>query len=579
MARIYTLRVEVALIHPPIWRGVEVPSITSLATLHLILQRLLGWDNSALYEFECAGERFGAIDYDTLGRDDPRAYDVRDVRLSRLLGESRRKMRYIYDPMGEAWEHDLTLIAAGTPEEGVRYPRCVGGERSGPLRGVGGVIGYQELLRRWRERRERPADALWPAHFDPEYFRADDVWLESFEQLSSLADASAGFHTIDLWSFAKPPEQAQPSDAQLEFERQIAERLAPPARPAPPEFAGVQELVSVGEQRLRAVDDMSEVALDLLSFVEETASGLGKLSNLHTRQLAVDALRQIPGLIPVPEPEPEPEPKVAPAQLFRPSAGDPEPEKEVPEVHVGDGAEDLGALENASVESDESADEPSTEGEKQSDAEVASDAVAEESLEDSSAPEQGALQAEESAVEASEQPPEAATSEQVIEEPEALATLEPEREAEATVEVLFDEDGLKGVPSVLSLARALSRLPVAWLDTIARTLAIEAPAPRREEREAQIIAELSGLEEVDEMIDTLDTGALDLLEAMLADLVVIPASELLAGDVCGPDLRFDGEGSVGALRRVGVLFASKRAGEVVFWVPDELRQLLGIALD
>ncbi|MEC9400530.1 MAG: plasmid pRiA4b ORF-3 family protein, partial [Myxococcota bacterium] len=303
MARIYTLRVEVALIHPPIWRGVEVPSITSLATLHLILQRLLGWDNSALYEFECAGERFGAIDYDTLGRDDPRAYDVRDVWLSRLLGESRRKMRYIYDPLGEAWEHELTLIAAGTPEDGVRYPRCVGGERSGPLRGIGGVIGYQELLRRWRDRRERPADALWPAHFDPEYFDPDEVWLESFEQLSALANASAGFHTIDLWSFATPVEQAEVSGAQLEFERQIAARRAPPARPAPPEFISVQELVSASERHLRSSADASAFAGDLLGFVEGIAKNLGKLSNLHTRQLAVDALYQIPGLIPEP-PEP-----------------------------------------------------------------------------------------------------------------------------------------------------------------------------------------------------------------------------------------------------------------------------------
>lgn len=539
MARIYTLRVEVALIHPPIWRGVEVPSITSLATLHLILQRLLGWDNSALYEFECAGERFGAIDYDTLGRDDPRAYDVRDVRLSRLLGESRRKMRYIYDPLGEAWEHELTLIAAGTPEDGVRYPRCVGGERSGPLRGIGGVIGYQELLRRWRDRRERPADALWPAHFDPEYFDPDEVWLESFEQLSALANASAGFHTIDLWSFAAPVEQAEVSGAQLEFERQIAARRAPPARPAPPEFISVQELVSASEQHLRSSADASDFAGDLLGFVEGIAKNLGKLSNLHTRQLAVDALYQIPGLIPEPpEPEPEPEPEPAPAPA-------PEPEPAPVLESTPESAPEL-APESAPLTTTAPVPAPETTSE------VVSTPVREVT---------GDVE---------EEPPEAFVQQEDVEEIDV-----PEPEAE----VLLDEEGLKGLPSVLSLGRALSRLPVAWLDVIATTLDIEAPAPKREEREAQVIAELSGLEEVDEMIDTLDTRALDLLTTLLAEHEPIAARDLLERGVCDFDLRFDGGGEVGALRRVGVLFASKKGEAVMLWVPDELRQLLGIALD
>lgn len=545
MARIYTLRVEVALIHPPIWRGVKVPSITSLATLHLILQRLLGWDNSALYEFECAGERFGAIDYDTLGRDDPRAYDVRDVRLSRLLGESRRKMRYIYDPLGEAWEHELTLIAAGTPEDGVRYPRCVGGERSGPLRGIGGVIGYQELLRRWRDRRERPADALWPAHFDPEYFDPDEVWLESFEQLSALANASAGFHTIDLWSFAAPVEQAEVSGAQLEFERQIAARRAPPARPAPPEFISVQELVSASEQHLRSSADASDLAGDLLGFVEGIAKNLGKLCNLHTRQLAVDALYQIPGLIPEPpEPEPEPEPEPAPALEIEPAL-EPEPVLEsTPELAPELAPES--APESAPLTTTTPGPEPETTSE------VVSTPVREVT---------GDVE---------EEPPEAFVQQEDVEEIDV-----PEPEAE----VLLDEEGLKGLPSVLSLGRALSRLPVAWLDVIATTLDIEAPAPKREEREAQVIAELSGLEEVDEMIDTLDTRALDLLTTLLAEHEPIAARDLLERGVCDFDLRFDGGGEVGALRRVGVLFASKKGEAVMLWVPDELRQLLGIALD
>ena len=593
MARIYTLRVEVALIHPPIWRGVEVPSVASLATLHLILQRMFGWDNSALYEFECAGDRFGAIDYDTLGRDDPRSFDVRDVRLASLVGESRREMTYIYDPMGEAWVHDLTLIAAGEPEDGVRYPRCVAGERSGPLRGVGGVNGYEEVLRRWRHRREHRGQALWPAHFDPERFDRDALDLGSFEQLSAMANASAGFHTVDLWSFAKPaaadvPAEAEASsEAQREFERQVAARRAPKPRPTPPEFASVQELITASEARLRSSEDAPRSQADAFSWnwlamVEDVARNLGKLSNLHTRQLVVDALSDIPGLLPEPpKPEPPPAPETT-LELTEESEQVPEP------AFAPEPSAPVSAIASDVEVSQEVAPEPTSEAVPgpDTDLEPAPLPVASEV----DANEQTSLTPEPARVSGAEDDLEGQAEEVQQDAPEDLgdaldaAADEPDASAIAPEEVReeevlrTDEAGVKPLPSVLGLPRALARLPVEHLDIIVSAMEIAEPASRRKDRERQIIVELSDLENIDARLDTLDIGQLEVLAAVLERVDPVSATALHDRTRCHLDMRFDGGGEVGRLRRAGFLYTGEVGGEVVFWIPSELRQLLSIAL-
>jgi hypothetical protein len=52
---------------------------------------------------------------------------------------------YDYD-CGDGWSHEVTLVAIEPKERGVKYPRCVAGERACPPEHCGGVPGYYRLL-------------------------------------------------------------------------------------------------------------------------------------------------------------------------------------------------------------------------------------------------------------------------------------------------------------------------------------------------------------------------------------------------------------------------------------------------
>ena len=122
-------------------------------------------------------------------------------------------------------------------------------------------------------------------------------------------------------------------------------------------------------------------------------------------------------------------------------------------------------------------------------------------------------------------------------------------------------------------------MPVEWLDVICRAHDVEGGG-RRREREVSLAASLCALDAVDELLDALETDALVLLEWLLGRQGVVPAGEVAAriGEPPAGWLRFEGDGSLGQLRRAGLVFVGLDGEEVVAWVPIELRQVLGIAL-
>lgn len=52
---------------------------------------------------------------------------------------------YIYD-FGDNWVHEILLEGIFLAEKGVKYPKCVAGERACPPEDCGGVGGYARLL-------------------------------------------------------------------------------------------------------------------------------------------------------------------------------------------------------------------------------------------------------------------------------------------------------------------------------------------------------------------------------------------------------------------------------------------------
>jgi hypothetical protein len=137
----YEIRVQLKAIDPPIWRVLRVPSRTSLARLHRILQRAMGWKGYHIYLYEVDGKRYGAPSPDW-GID---VLDARKMTLEMVFLAGRKSFFYDYD-MGDGWRHDITLLRTVEEEEEEEELGCLAGSRACPPEDCGGPPGYYRLL-------------------------------------------------------------------------------------------------------------------------------------------------------------------------------------------------------------------------------------------------------------------------------------------------------------------------------------------------------------------------------------------------------------------------------------------------
>ncbi len=143
--RVWRIRVDLVGIRPPIWRRLVVPASATLHDLHIALQHAMGWTMTHLYEFEASGLRF--MEPDPEGDDvGPVAHDSRIVILGELGLEVGDRFRYRYD-FGDGWDHAIHVEGIGEYDLAQPVPMCLGGERACPPEDVGGVSGYEDLVR------------------------------------------------------------------------------------------------------------------------------------------------------------------------------------------------------------------------------------------------------------------------------------------------------------------------------------------------------------------------------------------------------------------------------------------------
>jgi hypothetical protein len=171
---IHTIKVSLRYMKPPIWRRLQVPSTTSLAQLHHVIQAAMGWYNCHLHQFEVNGRYYA----------DP------EHMLEETTDEARRTMArlqpgqrfaYWYD-FGDDWWHDITVESVDRADPALTYPRCVTGRRACPPEDCGGPWGFTELM-------NALGDAKHPEHemyrdwmqqlgetdYDPARFNLDEI--------------------------------------------------------------------------------------------------------------------------------------------------------------------------------------------------------------------------------------------------------------------------------------------------------------------------------------------------------------------------------------------------------------------
>jgi hypothetical protein len=149
---LFTLRVTIRDINPPIWRRIQVEGSTSLRKLHHILQAAFGWSSSHLHEYEIDYNRYARFDDDdVLDSMDPDA--TFDDRKTKLIKVAIPGVKFVYEyDFGDGWKHDVAIEdlqhIEGDPGG---YAVVLDGERACPPEDVGGPWGYDNMLKTLRD--------------------------------------------------------------------------------------------------------------------------------------------------------------------------------------------------------------------------------------------------------------------------------------------------------------------------------------------------------------------------------------------------------------------------------------------
>jgi len=139
-----TFRIHLIGTESLVTRTFKVSAQTTMYELHHIIQVVMGWTNSHLYQFN-VGEQVIA---DTRLVDDELGpvTDVKGVMVTQVFSHVGNTVKYIYKyDFGDGWMHHLELVEISTHPIDEVLPQIIGGENACPPEDCGGTYGYKEL--------------------------------------------------------------------------------------------------------------------------------------------------------------------------------------------------------------------------------------------------------------------------------------------------------------------------------------------------------------------------------------------------------------------------------------------------
>jgi hypothetical protein len=127
---------------PLVTRTFKVSAKTTMYELHHIIQVVMGWTNSHLYQFNVEEE----VIADTRLVDDELGpvTDVKGVMVTQVFTKVGTTITYEYD-FGDGWMHHLELVEISTHPIDEVLPQIIGCENACPPEDCGGAYGYKEL--------------------------------------------------------------------------------------------------------------------------------------------------------------------------------------------------------------------------------------------------------------------------------------------------------------------------------------------------------------------------------------------------------------------------------------------------
>lgn len=154
----HKLKITLNYTDPKIHRTVIVPENFNFDELHFVIQCVMNWNDSHLYQFNIGAPynsdsiRLSDDEEDDLfGFERYKKYNAEKIFLSDFFNGKLKKMNYIYD-FGDDWMHTITVLKK--PDEEVLYPKCVKGENAAPIDDIGGIWGFYDLIEASEKKRK-----------------------------------------------------------------------------------------------------------------------------------------------------------------------------------------------------------------------------------------------------------------------------------------------------------------------------------------------------------------------------------------------------------------------------------------
>ena len=176
--QIFTLHVSLEDVSPSVWRRLMVPGLFTLDKLHSVLQLVMGWQMSHLYDFEINKERYAEPD-------DFDETKVKSLAVSLTAAVKEQKTFFYNYDFGDSWRHKITVEEIQTRNEVFNYPICIGGENACPPEDCGGVPGFEELKKTIANKKSSEHQQMlqWvggyydPKSFDANRINRDMLWM------------------------------------------------------------------------------------------------------------------------------------------------------------------------------------------------------------------------------------------------------------------------------------------------------------------------------------------------------------------------------------------------------------------
>ncbi len=168
---VHQIKVTLTGTSPPVWRRFLIPSNVTLHRLHLVIQKVMGWQSIHLYRFQIRRREYAIPEPDDAGYDS-NFLSAKSAKLGRLLPNKGETFVYEYH-FGNRWNHQMIVedIFQADPQQ--QYPICLTGSRACPPEECGSTRGYDEFIEALKSpRTKRQKDMLKRIGrgFDPEFF-------------------------------------------------------------------------------------------------------------------------------------------------------------------------------------------------------------------------------------------------------------------------------------------------------------------------------------------------------------------------------------------------------------------------